>query len=172
MTATRAAAILVVLAAGVAATAGARQGRRVVDVAKVGDVLSEHDHDYAGEDVITGVAGGKAFRQARGWMRYSLAVYEDTEVTVACTFLGSEGTRLSFDLVVEDRPVATRAFTSPSATPAIVELRVPFAITKGKTNILVMLRATRESTGPTPALLELRTIQDHLQHELPVRSPW
>jgi hypothetical protein len=35
---------------------------------------------------------------------------------------------------------------------------VPLELTKGHTNILVMLRATN---GPTPALLELRSIQDH-----------
>ena len=56
--------------------------RRIVDIVRVGDTANERDHDYAGEDVTAGVAGGKPFRQARNWMRYALKVYEDTEVTV------------------------------------------------------------------------------------------
>ena len=134
-----------------------------MDVVKVGDAGSERDHDYAGEDVAAGLSGGQPFRQTRNWLRYTLKVYEDTEVTVAFTFVGSAGARVPFELVVEDKPVTTHVFTSPSAAPAVAELRVPFALTKGKTNIMVMLRATSGATGPTPALLELRTIQDHLE---------
>ncbi len=143
---------------------GAPQVRRIVDVVKVGDPTNERDHDYAGEDVTRGVAGGRAFRQTRNWMRYALKVYEDTEVTVACTFAGSDGAHVPFELVVEDKPVATHMFTSSSLAPAVAELRIPFALTKGKTNIMVILRAAKGGTGPTPALLELRTIQDHLEH--------
>ena len=137
------------------------QVRRIVDIVKVGDLANERDHDYAGEDVTAGLSAGKPFRQTRNWMRYALKVYEDTEVTVACTFVGGDA---PFELVVEDQLVATHVFTSPSRDPAVAELRVPFALTKGKTNIMVMLRAAKGANGPTPALLELRTIQDHLEH--------
>ena len=94
-------------------------------------------------------------------MRYALNVFDDTEVTVACTLLGADGVPLAFELVVEGQVVATRTLTSASATPSIVEVRVPFVITRGRTNILVTIRATH---GLTPALLEMRTIQDHLEH--------
>ncbi|MEO6222469.1 MAG: DUF6805 domain-containing protein [Vicinamibacterales bacterium] len=157
-------AAIAILLVCLSATAEIHQVRRIVDVVKVGDTASERDHDYAGEEVTTGVSGGKAFRQTRNWMRYALKVYEDTEVTVACTFVGSDGARVPFELVVEDRLIATHVFTSPSTGPAIAELRVPFALTKGKTNIMVMLRAAKGANGPPPALIELRTIQDHLEH--------
>ena len=137
------------------------QVRRIVDIVRVGDTTNERDHDYAGEDVTAGLSAGKPFRQTRNWMRYSLKVYEDTEVTVACTFFGGNA---PFELVVEDQLVATHVFTSSSTAPAVAELRVPFSLTKGKTNIMVMLRAAKGANGPTPALLELRTIQDHLEH--------
>jgi hypothetical protein len=155
---------LAILIVYLTATAGAAQVRRIVDVVKVGDVSIERDHDYAGENVTAGLADGKAFRQTTNWMRYALKVYEDTEVTIACTFVGTDGERVPFELVVEDKPVTTHIFTSSSRAPTIAELRVPFALTKGKTNIMVMLRAVKDSNGPTPALLELRTIQDHLEH--------
>jgi hypothetical protein len=144
---------LLVVALG--ATVAARPDRRIVDRIIVGDVRSERDHAYAGADVTSGIAGDRAFRQAGGWLRYALTVFDDTEVTVALTFLGSDAPR-TFDLVVENHLVSS--YTFRSGVPATVEVRVPIELTKGQTNILVMLRATN---GPTPALLELRSIQDH-----------
>lgn len=143
------------LVLGLGAAIAARPDRRIVDRISVGDVRGEQAHAYAGADVTSGVVGGRVFRETRGWLRYALTVFDDTEVTVACTFLGSDTPR-TFELTVEDHLVASYTFRSAETTS--VELRVPLAFTKGRTNILVMLRAT---DGPTPALVELRSIQDH-----------
>lgn len=140
--------------------------RRIVDIVQVGTADSETRHGYVGEDAVAGNANGQTFRQARGWMRYALTTFDDTEVTVALTFANGdavgEGATLHYEMVVEDSLIATRSFTaSPSSPPgssSVVEIAVPFVLTKGKTNIAVIIRA-RE--GPTPALLSLRTIQDH-----------
>lgn len=139
-------------------TAG--QGRRLVDTVKVGDARSERDHDYAGERVSEGVIDGRTFRQARGWMRYSLAAFDEGEVTLSCTFRGSEGQRLTFDLVVEDRKILTHTFVSPSAAPSRVEFVVPMSVTTGKTVISVIIRAV---DGSTPGLIELQNVQEHLE---------
>ena len=137
------------------ATVAARPDRRIVDRITVGDIRSEQAHAYAGDGVTDGVAEGHAFREARGWMRYALTVFDDTEVTVACTFAPSDAAR-TFDLVVENQTVAT--YTFREAERKTVEFRIPIETTRGHTSILVMLRATR---GATPALVELRTVQDH-----------
>jgi hypothetical protein len=150
--------LVVLLASSVPA-----QGRRVVDVVTVGDAASEREHEYAAQEVVEGRVEGRTFRQARGWMRYSLAIYEDTEVTLACTFRGSEGRPLTFDLVVEGRKITPTAFASPGAAPATAAYTIPFAITKGKTVISVTLAARG---GPTPGLIELRTVQEHLEGPL------
>ena len=151
-------ALLVLSLAPVAAS----QGRRVVDVVNAGDAASEREHDYAGEGATAGVIDGRAYRQARGWLSYAMAVYDDTEVTLTCVFRGTEGRSLAFDLLVDGRPVKTRTVVPPSSLPAIVDLRIPFEITKGLTAIRVMLRAV---DGPTPPLLELRTVQEHLERQ-------
>ena len=122
---------------------------RVVDRVIVGNARSEQEHAYAGEGASNGIA------QPHGWMRYALAVFDDTEVTIACTFGGSRGPR-KFELVVENKVIATSTFNSSDS--ATVEFRVPLAITAGRTNILVVLRA---ADGPTPQLLALRSVQDH-----------
>ena len=153
------------LAACVLSAAAPRLDRRVVDVVEVGNVRSEATHGYAGHEVSTGVVDGKPFRQSRGWMHYTLTTFDDTEVTIACTFVGvdsdSRDVPRTFDLVVEDSTIATRTVMAPAIGPVVVEINVPFAVTKGKTNIVVIIRARG---GLTPALRELRTIQDH--HEV------
>ncbi len=163
------AALLGLLAAGVTAAAAypfAVHDRRVVDAVEVGGARSEDTHGYAAHDDTSGTAHGKSFRQARGWIRYALTTFDDTDVTIACTFLNSASG--NYDLVVEDSLIASTRFDATSGEPTagmptagmptVVEIRVPFAVTKGKTSIAVMLRARG---GPTPRLHELRTIQDH-----------
>jgi len=135
--------------------------RRVVDVADVGNARSEAIHGYAGNDVISGVAEGQPFRQARGWMRYALTTFDDTDVTVALTFVTTVNDVLAtrgYDVIVEDSLIATRTFTAQTPTPTVVDIAVPLAITKGRTSIAVIIRARG---GLTPALRQLRTIQDH-----------
>ena len=142
-----------------------RLDRRVVDVVHVGDPRSEAAHGYEGHDVSAGTIEGKPFRQARGWMHFTLATFDDTDVTIAATFVDVDSSTgdhsRSFDLVVEDSVIATRTVSAASAARVVVEIGVPFAVTKGKTNIVVIIRARG---GLTPALRELRTTQDH--HEV------
>ena len=127
------------LIACLGATIAASPDRRIVDRITIGDVRSESDHAYAGDGVSSGTANGRAFRQARGWMRYALTVFDDTEVTVACTFTGNGNGAETFDVIVENQVVASHTYRS--AQPATVEFRVPLAVTQGHTNIMVMLRA-------------------------------
>lgn len=140
--------------------------RRVVDVVQAGDAQSEANHGYAGHDATSGVVRGRPFRVARGWMRYALATFDDTEVTLECTF-GDEGRATGnaprrYDVIVEDSVIATRTYVAvaPSADSAAsrVEIRVPFALTKGRTHIAVTIRG---HDGPTPVLHVLRVLQDH-----------
>ncbi len=144
----------------IAAAPAAGQSRRVVDVVTIGDPASDSAHEYAAEGAVEAVAAGKRFRQAQGWMRYSLRVYEDSEVTLACTFTGTEGRRLVFDLIVEGRKVLTHTFVTPSAEPTRLEFRLPQSLTGSLTAIAVMFRGV---DGPTPGLIELRTVQEHLE---------
>jgi hypothetical protein len=154
----------VALSGGTLATGGTpvprRQARRVVDVVTVGDARSEREHEYAGQDVVEGVVDGKPFRQARGWLRYSLTTYDDTQVTVRCIFRGSEGQSLPFELLVEGRPILTHTFRSPSAAPVTVEFPIPMQVTRDKTIVSVTIRAVN---GLTPGLLTLQTVQEHLE---------
>lgn len=142
--------------------------RRIVDRATVGDPRSEAVHGYVGHDVTEGIAVGRAFRQARGWMRYAMTTFDDTEVTVALTMAGVDSITRQYDLIVEDSLVATRSFTAKGGTPVVVEHLVPFVLTKGKAEITVVIRGHE---GQTPALHEVRTVQDHNEIDLLAQQP-
>ncbi|MEP6766456.1 MAG: DUF6805 domain-containing protein [Gemmatimonadaceae bacterium] len=136
--------------------------RRVVDTVDAGNAVSEANHGYVGADDAIGLSGGKSYRQARGWMRYAMTTFDDTEVTVACTFLMTDSASHSYDLVVEDSVIATRTFATHAPASTVVEIAVPYVLTKGKTNIAVIFRARG---GSTPALQQLRTVQNHNELE-------
>lgn len=150
--------IIAALAACLLNMPGSAVDRRVVDVAEAGDPASEASHGFAGHDAASGVANGKPYRSTQGWMRYALTTYDDTEVTVALVFAGIDSVPRSYDVVVEDSVIASRTFSPTTGGTVVVELGVPFGITKGKASIAVVLRARG---GPTPALHEIRTVQDH-----------
>ncbi len=139
-----------------------RVDRRIVDTVEAGNPSSELVHGYAGDNVSVGVSGGKSYRQARGWMHYALKTFDDTPVTIACTFVSVDNEPRRYDIVVEDSVIASRTFAPPSNTPLVVEVAVPFSLTKGKANIAIIIRARG---GPTPALQMIRTIQDHYEFE-------
>ena len=117
--------------------------RRVVDRITIGDARSEREHAYAGEEVSSGVAGG---RQTRGWMRFALNVFDDTEVTIACTFAGGDVAQ-TFDLVVENQVVASHTFRSRESRT--VEFRVPLALTRSTTPTALptITKAAKEKHG-------------------------
>ena len=141
--------------------------RRVVDVALVGDARSESAHGFAGHDVVAGMLDGKSHRQTSGWMHFSMTTFEDTEVTVALTFVGIDTVSRRYDIVVEDSLLATRTLSAPLSGQAAVDVIVPFSLTKGKANIAVVIRAR---DGLTPALRQVRTIQDHYELD-PSQNP-
>ncbi len=143
--------------------------RRVVDVVLVGEDTSAATHGFDGREVSRGSLHGQTFRQTRAWMHLSLKTFDDTRVTVAYACIGADtlgrAAPLQFELVVEDSVLATPTLALALGESATTEVSVPFSLTRGKTSIAVLIRARG---GRSPAVRELRTIQDH--HELYLAS--
>lgn len=143
--------------------------RRIVDTVIVGDAASEAVHGYDAAGAIRGMADDKPFRQTRSWMHFVLSTFDDTDVTLVLAFArtetraetGSVDDTSGYELVVEDS-VLQRSTNGPSAT-GVVEVAVPFQLTRGKTGIVVFIRARG---GLTPPLHALRIIQDHHEVDL------
>ena len=135
--------------------------RRVVDTVVAGDEVSEGQHGYLGDRQQIDVVHGQRARRVTSSVRYTLTTFDDTEVTVACTFLGATPGR--YDLLVHDRVVATKQITPHGDTPTVVEVDVPFPLTRGQATIVVTLRAHH---GASLLLHEVRTIQEHNERPL------
>jgi len=153
---------IVPLTACLFTAAAAHVDRRIVDTTEVGNPTSEAVHGYAGDGASVGMLGGKPYRQTRGWMHYALKTFEDAPVTVACTFVSTDTVARSYDIVVEDSVIASRTFLPQSNSTSVVEIAVPFLLTKGKATVAIVIRARG---GQTPALQMIRTIQEHYEFE-------
>lgn len=157
---TRATLAALVLLAVAVCTAAIRVDRRVVDVAEVGNADSEAAHGFAGELLETGRIDGAPHVATGAWMHFALTTFDDTEVTVELTLVNPASSARSFDLIVEDSVVATRTVSPRVSSPVVVPFAVPFARTKGKAHVIVIVRAR---DGLTPGVRRLRTIQDHYE---------
>lgn len=143
--------------------------RRTVDRVIAGDARSESLHGFAGHDTRSGVDENGSYRETTAWFGYSLAIFEDTDVTLRLSFKADTVSR-GYNVVVEDSLIASRGLdpvnqspTAGSESKSIVHIdaMVPFALTKGKNFITVTIRS-RE--GLTPGLREISTIQDHNEY--------
>ena len=141
--------------------------RRIVDSVTVANLASETSHGYAGQADTVGLADGVRFRQTRGWLHYALRTFDDTEVTLALSFVPTDSVSRDYDVVVADSVIATRSYAGRRDSLPTVEVPVPFALTRGKASIIVLLRARG---GLTPPLREVRTIQDHNEFDVSPHS--
>jgi len=137
------------------------QGVRVVDAVNVTSAREEVAHGLDGEGMTVGEAAGRKWRSATGWFSYALRIYEDTALTVGCTFADADGDGEAFDVLVDGREVATRVRTPRGSAPKEDRFTLPLAETAGKTQVTVTFRAHVGSR--TARLLQVRGMQEHLE---------
>jgi hypothetical protein len=154
-------AFLLSLLGGPCAEHPACQGVRVVDAVNVTMAREEVSHALDGEEMAVGETAGRKWRSATGWFGYTLRIYEDTALTIACTFADGGGPPVAFDLLVNDRKVATEIRERGSSNPREFKVTLPLAETAGKTEVTVTFRAHAGSR--TARLLDVRTVQEHLE---------
>jgi len=139
----------------------ARQGIRVVDGVNVTVASEETAHGLDGEKMTVGETAGRRWRSAAGWFSYTLRIYEDTPLTVVCVFADTAGLPEAFDILVDDRKVATRVRETEAATNREIKITPPLAETAGKSQVTITFRA--HSGARTGRLLEVRSVQEHLE---------
>jgi len=139
----------------------AAQGVRVVDAVNVTAAREETAHGLLGEEMTVGETAGRKWRSAAGWFSYTLRIYEDTPLTIVCVFAASADLGEVFDILADDRKVATRIREHGAATNTEFTITLPLAETAGKSEVTVTFRA--HPGARTGRLLELRTVQEHLE---------
>jgi hypothetical protein len=156
-----AATLLIAVVATFGTAHAATQGVRVVDAVNVSATREEIAHGLHGEEMTVGETAGRKWRSAAGWFSYTLRIYEDTPLTVVCVFTAAADLGEAFDILIDDRKVATRARETGSATNRDFKVTLPLAETAGKLQVTVTFRA--HPGARTARLLELRTVQEHLE---------
>jgi uncharacterized protein len=156
---TRAAGVLAVVAA--AGCLLAAQGIRVVDSVAAGLAGDETDHRLAGSGTTTGSSAGRTWRSATGWFSYSLRIYDDSPLTIVCALADGDGTPEAFDVLVDGKKAATFVREPARAKPSEVRVRVGLQDTAGRTSVVVKFAA--HPGARTARVLEVRTVQEHLE---------
>jgi hypothetical protein len=139
----------------------AAQGVRVVDGVNVTSAREETAHALHGEEMTVGEIAGRKWRSATGWFGYSLRIYEDTPLTIVCTFADVDGDREAFDVLVDGRQVAAEIHRPQRPNPRELRLTLPLTDTAGKSQVTITFRAHPDAR--TARLLEVRSVQEHLE---------
>jgi hypothetical protein len=137
------------------------QGVRVVDEVNVTVAREEAAHGLHGEEMTVGETAGRTWRSATGWFSYTLRIYEDTPLTVVCAFADVADVREAFDILVDDKKVATRVREPGASDGRDFKITLPFADTAGKSQVTITFRA--HAGARTARLLDVRTVQEHLE---------
>ena len=106
---------------------------------RAGARLSWRDHaDWNSRD-------GTAARLATGWFSYEMKVLPDRPIAICGEYLGSEGRRRVFDVLVDGVAIATRDAGLPPHGVAGEGLPVPEAVTRGKRRVTVRFQPAADA---------------------------
>ena len=79
------------------------QGVRTVDLVDLSDANSEAAHHVSGTTAaLRGSWNGRSWRATRDWFSYEMRVFDDSPVTIVCTFVPGSGLA-DLELIVEGR---------------------------------------------------------------------
>lgn len=124
--------------------------KRLVDEVKIGDPESEMSHGFRGRMSGSGEYMNRKVRDAvnGGFISYVMEVDPVQPMTLRCTYWGNDNGRRRFDVVVNDKVVATQTlqFNDPGRF-FNVEYDIPPDLTRGKTNVTVLFQAYPRRTA-------------------------
>lgn len=132
---------------------------RTVDDVICGEQQPEVNHAFRGELTNMSLHFGRAARGAQpgGWFEYRLACDPDAPLEFLCRWWGGDAGRLA-ELLIDGEPFATQRIDRDAPDAEVVTTHpVPPALTRGKSEIVLRIRAGSEAR--TPQLLALRLVR-------------
>ena len=131
-----------------------------VDFVQPGEMQPERDHHMQGAQTTTGEALGRKWRHATdgGWFSFELKSLPGKPLSLVCTYLGSDKGARTFDILVDDRLIATQSLSGNKPGEFFdVTYLIPPELTRGKDKIVVRFQAHQGNTAG--GLYGLRVIQ-------------
>lgn len=126
-----------------------RREARIVDRVIPGDDAAEQAHNLQGERTSSGPFGGRHWRHAgNGWWSWDLKVLPDVQMTLVCTYWGSDRPPRTFDILVDGQKIATQSLDHNQPGEFFdVAYPIPEQLTKGKQRITVRFQAHPDNTA-------------------------
>lgn len=133
---------------------------RTIDHIVLGQMQPERDHNFKGDNTHKGLFRNRHWRDARsgGWFSFEMKVASDSLNVLSCMYWGSDGPGRDFDILVEDKKIATEHLNQnrPGRFFNIV-YDIPRELTKNKSRITVKFKAHPWRTAG--GLFECRTMK-------------
>lgn len=130
-----------------------------IDFVQPGEMQPERDHNFRGEKTSPGAFRERSNRESRsGWFSYDMKVKGDVPVSLAVEYWGGFPGAKTFDLLVNDRIIATENISGKKDGQfIIVQYEIPPETIKGKSKITVKFQAhPNNMAGP---VFGIRTIK-------------
>jgi hypothetical protein len=110
----------------------------------IGDAEAEKSRGFQGGKTSTGGFNGRQWRDARdgGWFSYRLPVFPGNKPELICTYWGGENVRRVFDILVEDKKIATQTLDQNKPNEFFdVSYPIPQELTRGKQFVTIRFQA-------------------------------
>jgi uncharacterized protein len=125
-----------------------------------GNMQSERDFNYQGDEAWPMRAGDRAGRYGRGWYSFDVPVDSEGEIALVVTYRGGERRRTGdFTIQVDGKRIADQQLESGKPAKFFdVEYPVPKELAAGKGNVTVRFEAKEgKDIGPIFGLRVIRT---------------
>jgi len=133
---------------------------RTIDHIVPGQMQPERDHNFKGEDTHNGLFRNRHWRDARsgGWFSFEMKVSPDAPVVLSCMYWGSDGPGRDFDILVDDKKIATEHLNQNQPGQFFnVVYDIPVELTRNREKVTVKFKA--HSWRTAGGLFECRTMK-------------
>jgi hypothetical protein len=125
---------------------------RTTDILRIGEMQPERDHNFVGENAITGEDHQKKFRSTEngGYLAYEMKVDANAQNTLINTYWGMDNRGRMFDILIDGVKLDTEDLNKYKESRFYdISYTIPIELTKGKQKVTVKLLPKKDnSAGP------------------------
>jgi hypothetical protein len=125
---------------------------RTTDILRVGEMQPERDHNFGGENAVTGEDHQKKWRSTEngGYLQYEMKVDANSQNTLINTYWGMDNRGRIFDIMIDDIKLSTEDLNQYKESRFYdISYAIPIELTKGKQKVTVKLLPKKDnSAGP------------------------
>jgi DUF1680 family protein len=125
---------------------------RTTDILRIGEMQPERDHNFGGENAITGEDHQKKWRSTEngGYLQYEMKVDANNQNTLINTYWGMDNRGRTFDIIIDGIKLSTEDLNQYKESRFYdISYVIPIELTKGKQKVTVKLLPKKDnSAGP------------------------